>query len=334
MQQSTMFNVLTSMKFFKYYLVYKVFGLWKGNVRYRTYIKTRLNLSKQLIQARPVYQATFMDINRILYDMQVKIPFYVAKRQGALEIDEYILDQAKHRNDSKLHYSEKVDSIISDKLTKLVGTISESRTISDQEDLENIKIGQATKNKSMVLQKIEDALKNRVIKLAWLNYNHLGTFIRLIDYMVVETQVRINQEAAELIISEMDILEGRKYSLQTVVGFDNNEEGLSYTPTKTEFLNHFDKLLGDMQTVTEEVQRVINHNEFHQFIHGLITDSGPRFRSIVEESSKCQNVRKQILERIASDFNYIEEKTKVFKQCRDINDFDQTFNFEDFKKET
>jgi dynein heavy chain len=49
MQQSTMFNVLTSMKFFKYYLVNKVFGLWKGNVRYRTYIKTRQNLSKQLI---------------------------------------------------------------------------------------------------------------------------------------------------------------------------------------------------------------------------------------------------------------------------------------------
>jgi dynein heavy chain len=37
MQQSTMFNVLTSMKFFKHYLIGKVFGLWKGNVRYRTY---------------------------------------------------------------------------------------------------------------------------------------------------------------------------------------------------------------------------------------------------------------------------------------------------------
>jgi len=41
MQQSTMFNVLTSMKFFKHYLIGKVFGLWKGNVRYRTYQKTR-----------------------------------------------------------------------------------------------------------------------------------------------------------------------------------------------------------------------------------------------------------------------------------------------------
>jgi len=49
MQQSTMFNVLTSMKFFKYYLITKVFSLWKGNVRYRTYNKTRLALSATLI---------------------------------------------------------------------------------------------------------------------------------------------------------------------------------------------------------------------------------------------------------------------------------------------
>lgn len=48
-------------------------------------------------------------------------------------------------------------------------------------------MGQAAKHKSMVLQKHEDALKNRVLKLAKRNYNSLGTFIRLVDYMVVET---------------------------------------------------------------------------------------------------------------------------------------------------
>lgn len=41
MQQSTMFNVLTSMKFFKHYLFGKVFRLWKGNVRKRLYNRTR-----------------------------------------------------------------------------------------------------------------------------------------------------------------------------------------------------------------------------------------------------------------------------------------------------
>jgi hypothetical protein len=180
---------------------------------------------------------------------------------------------------------------------------------------------------------MEDALKNRVVKLAWLNYNHLGTFIRLIDYMVVETQVRINQEAAELIVSEMD-REDRKYALQTVVGFDlTSEDGLSFTPTKTELASHLEKLLDDMQLVTEEVQRVINHNEFHQFIHGLITDSGPRFRTIVDESDKYKDVRKEIAERLQLDFSHIEEKTKVFKTCIDIYNFSETFNFEEFKEQ-
>ena len=46
-------------------------------------------------------------------------------------------------------------------------------------------------------------LKNSVLQLADRNYHSLGTFIRLVDYMVVETQVRLNQESADLILSEM-----------------------------------------------------------------------------------------------------------------------------------
>lgn len=49
MRQSTMFNVLTSMKFFKNYLVGKVFTLWQGNVRHRTFHRTRMELSRNLI---------------------------------------------------------------------------------------------------------------------------------------------------------------------------------------------------------------------------------------------------------------------------------------------
>jgi dynein heavy chain len=55
MQQSTMFNVLTSMKFFKHYLIGKVFQLWKGNVRFKMYNRTRQNLAKNLIQTRPAF---------------------------------------------------------------------------------------------------------------------------------------------------------------------------------------------------------------------------------------------------------------------------------------
>ena len=169
-----------------------------------------------------------MEVNKILYDMQVKQTYSISRMPKTYEIDDFISDQKKHRDETKTHYNDKVEEIINKKLTQLVTQVQESRTISDQEDLENTKIGQAAKNKSMVLMKIEEELRNRVLKLAKLNYNHLGTFIRLIDYMVVETQVRINQESADMILSEMDN-EQKKYSIQTTVGFDSNtEDGLSF----------------------------------------------------------------------------------------------------------
>jgi hypothetical protein len=101
--------------------------------------------------------------------------------------------------------------------------------------------------------------------------------------MVVETQVKINQDSAELILSEMEN-QNKKYGITTTVSFDTEEQGMSFTPAKNEFLSQFEKILADMKSVTSDVQRVISNNDFHQFIHGLISDSGPKFNLIVDQS--------------------------------------------------
>lgn len=51
------------------------------------------------------------------------------------------------------------------------------------------------------------------MSLARKNYNSLGTFIRLVDYMVTETQVKINQESIESILYEMNTT--KKYNINT-----------------------------------------------------------------------------------------------------------------------
>jgi hypothetical protein len=218
MQQSTMFNVLTSMKFFKHYIIGKVFALWKGNVRFKMYNRTRTALARNLIQTRPAFLQGFMDINKTLYEMQTLKTFCVPKGGKLQELVDFVADQKTAREQVKAHYNEKVEEIINSKLAMLVATVSDSRTLKEEEDLEHAKMGQAAKHKSMVLQKQEDALKNRVLKLAKRNYNSLGTFIRLVDYMVVETQVKINQESADLILAEM-AKDSKKYGIQTTVSF-------------------------------------------------------------------------------------------------------------------
>lgn len=191
-----MFNVLTSMKYFKHYLIGKVFGLWKGNVRFKMYNRTRQNLAQSLIYARPAFLAPFLDINKTLFEMASVRTFTVPKintKSYDLEpfMEEQKLDRVDRAGCVKQHYNDRVDEIIK-KLEIIVTAVSESRSLREEEDMEHAKMGQANKNKSMVLQKQEDELKSRVLRLARKNYNSLGTFIRLVDYMVTETQVRIN----------------------------------------------------------------------------------------------------------------------------------------------
>lgn len=97
--QSTMFNMLTSMKFFKNYLIGKIFKLWKGNVRYRTYNRTRLELSKQLIQARPDFMPKYLEINKILFEMQSKMTFEFNKNnKNQVDLNEFTESQKSHRD--------------------------------------------------------------------------------------------------------------------------------------------------------------------------------------------------------------------------------------------
>ena len=199
-----MYNVLTSMNFFKNYLIGKVFRLWKGNVRYRLYNRTRSDLSKSLIYTRPDYTQGFMDINRLLFEMQSKKTFFIKQTLNNPYIDDFITEQSNELEKVKQFYKLKVETEIKESLVSLINSIEDSRSLKEEDELENTKKGKAEKKKSLVVEKENKAVRNQVLRLARMNYKSLGTFVRLIDYRVVETQVRINQEGADLIISEMD----------------------------------------------------------------------------------------------------------------------------------
>ena len=123
--------------------------------------------------------------------MQSKTTFYLPKLM-AVTIEDFMNSQRSHHDTVKLFYKEKVEDNIKTCLNTLIHDIEDSRTLREEEDLENTKKGKAEKKKSIVLQKQEMNLKNQVLRLARMNYKSIGTFIRLIDYRVVEAQVRIN----------------------------------------------------------------------------------------------------------------------------------------------
>ena len=70
MQQSTFFNVLSSIRFFKHYLAAKIFRLWRANVRYKLYVAQRNKLVKKLFLAKPAFCSTLLEINALCYELR------------------------------------------------------------------------------------------------------------------------------------------------------------------------------------------------------------------------------------------------------------------------
>ena len=69
MHESTLFNIITNISFFKSYTITKIFGIWKKNVRYRNFLKIRQKLVRDAFIAKPTFAENIMEINRYLYDL-------------------------------------------------------------------------------------------------------------------------------------------------------------------------------------------------------------------------------------------------------------------------
>jgi len=82
------------MKYFKHYLIGKVFGLWKGNVRFKMYNRTRQNLANNLIYARPAFLNSLLDIHKTLFEMIYVKTFHVPTQVSrSYELEPFMEDQ-------------------------------------------------------------------------------------------------------------------------------------------------------------------------------------------------------------------------------------------------
>jgi hypothetical protein len=89
----------------------------------------------------------------------------------------------------------------------------------------------------------------------------------------------------------------------------------------------FTKLLDEMENVAGEILRIISHAAFNQFIQGLISDGGGKFKDIVAESFKCRTSKEAITAKIENDFRALSNDVSKIENCRDVHDFTQ-MNFE------
>merc|ERR1712196_29508 len=69
MKESTQFNILSNIHFFKNYVLCKIFCIWRANVKYRIYCNTRQKLIQNVFFCKPVFSNNVIEMNKILHDI-------------------------------------------------------------------------------------------------------------------------------------------------------------------------------------------------------------------------------------------------------------------------
>jgi dynein heavy chain len=186
-RESTMFNVLSSIRFFKHFLITKTFRLWRGNVRYNLYKQLRSRLSRRLFLAKKPFCAPLIEINKLMFEMQairlvnVKAQTYIA--------NEFVKEQAEQRSRAGKKFEEIieklqmfVDKVCSD-VKEHVRASGEGLIGDDPSSLTLALRPYQMKSNSLVSIKEEKAARLRQLRRATSEASMIGDFIRLVDFM-------------------------------------------------------------------------------------------------------------------------------------------------------
>eukprot|EP00854_Cymbomonas_tetramitiformis_P002484 gene2484-3228_t len=338
MREKSIFNVLTRMKFFKHYLVYKTFHIWRSSVRKKLFCQVRNRLTRRLFLAKPTFCPSLMELQGYVYELS-EVRIMMANGNHLYNLDEYAelqISQRQHKAAPALEAAvERVQQVLEKicrEVTKQARLYQESiRNDSELEDKTGVNLYQgrpADKSRSMVSIKKEKIERAKTYRRVAEEAKMLGDFIRLADYMLVEGVVgRAINTVAEL----LDLLESArrvtdktsKGVFLTTVSFSDTAK--VFTPTEQDVLNVLNQnvIEGTISTV-QGVPRLLYMRSFSHYFDGKMNGLNPV--QIIRSTPRFKELRQKIDSVIVQDFQEAREYSEIFEEHRVIYEFGKSWN--------
>ena len=102
MRQSTLFSMLRSIRFYKYYLHTKCFQLWHNNVRYKMYCQQRSKVGHKLFMAKASFCVPLLKLKDEMLEMQSVMLLDVGNK--TFEVANFVEHQAQKRTDASKRF--------------------------------------------------------------------------------------------------------------------------------------------------------------------------------------------------------------------------------------
>lgn len=141
---------------------------------------------QELFFVKPAFMSSLMEIADELYKVQQEPICIMPQQFQKNDLEQFKIDQKSSHKKAESQYKKIVENIIR-KINHVSHNVVSRCDLKDEDDLDGGFGGQPIKNISMVQAKIEQKLKRKQMALAKNDNAKLKYFIRLMDYMAIET---------------------------------------------------------------------------------------------------------------------------------------------------
>ena len=327
MHESKMFDIVSKIDFFKNFTTGKIFKIWRLNVRYRLYCQTRKKLIREVYFAKPRFAPELLEINKLTYDFQNAQTVFVAQNKS-WDPEEFKSDQKKVKQDAGKTYDAIVEKImvIVESLVRKMKDIK----IDNPNEIDEAQLGKPTKAKPMVQIKKEEQERKLRLKLARLDQSMLGNMVRLVDYMILENLVKMNHVSMDTLSREIHSQERKSGMFKISVQFGHQKDEMTFSPGQDEIVNLFKNILEEMVKTMGKVTRM-EGNVVDDLIRHI---RRPDIQQIILQSREYNHFRTKILDKVEQDFEDSNRYVVAnYEKCRDVNEYHQRWNKEDFVRE-
>ena len=209
-RRSSLFNTLRSIPFFKNFVLAKTHQLWNQNVRFRKYSQIRKRLVKKLFLAKKAFCSTLIEVNHQCFELRSTLLLQYSTKHS-YNINEYIDIQNKVRTESSRAFENIVDKVqallekVCDDVTSRVRASEDGLPAGGIDEAAAIISQKSQKSKSMQQLKQEKLERERALLLARQEVAMLAQFIRLADYMVVESLLLLVIQQADIFFQDLEV---------------------------------------------------------------------------------------------------------------------------------
>ena len=344
MYQSTLFNIMRRINYFKQYLPFKLFSMWRNFNRFKKFQTVRKELSEKLFLTKPAFVEKMIQansqINKISKVSLQKI--YGETAWVSSGMSDFESTQRKEFENAKSQFKKIIEEEVFKTLRELYKNISTRlKEVREIDETENSKTLQELKNKSMSNLRLEKIKRKKLIQLASSDEKAFDDYVTMTDLMCVEMLYKLNRQN----LLEMNrTLKSRKVNqayFTLRLSFAEGEVAL--TPNLDIMTSKFKELFHGMIDTIIEAPRFISifsKKNYEQIL--LVDPQNQNDKNNIDPERVNLKTNDTLDEEIKKNFRNTIENSKYYAKYTELvltklkEDFEFVFedskkSFEDFK---